>query len=110
MIRLSKLVSQQSVCSRREAEKLISLGLIRINGTRVYANTLVPIENNIKVFTPRGIRKEIPIIRLWMMNKPREYICTEHDPEKRPTIYSLLPPAFKSYGHIMTVGRLDFNT
>lgn len=36
MIRLSKLVSQQSVCSRREAEKLISLGLIRVNGARVY--------------------------------------------------------------------------
>ena len=57
MIRLSKLVSQQSVCSRREAEKLISLGLIRVNGVRVYENTLVPVNHTLKVFTNKGLRK-----------------------------------------------------
>ena len=107
---MSKLVSQQSVCSRREAERLISLGLIRVNGVRVYENTLVPVNHELKVFTQRGVRKEIPVVKLWMINKPRGYICTENDPENRPTVYSLLPPEFKTLGHIMSVGRLDFNT
>ena len=71
MIRLSKLVSQQSVCSRREAERLINLGLVRINGERIYSNASVPKQHNLKVFTPKGVRKEIPVIRLWVMNKPR---------------------------------------
>jgi 23S rRNA pseudouridine2605 synthase len=45
-----------------------------------------------------------------MMNKPRGYICTRYDKEKRPTVYSLLPPEFKNWGHIMSVGRLDYNS
>ena len=44
------------------------------------------------------------------MNKPRGYICTHNDEKKRPTIYSLVPPFFNQYGHIMSVGRLDYNS
>ncbi len=45
-----------------------------------------------------------------MINKPRGYICSHSDPQKRPTVYSLLPPVFKGYGHIVSVGRLDYNS
>jgi len=45
-----------------------------------------------------------------MINKPRGYICSHNDPQKRPTVYSLLPPIFKTLGHIISVGRLDYNS
>lgn len=46
-----------------------------------------------------------------MMNKPRGYVCSERDPENRPTIYSLLPAMLpQTFGHIMSVGRLDYNS
>lgn len=58
-----------------------------------------------------GVREERPVTKLWMINKPRGYICTESDPEQRRTIYSLIPPKLMmAFGHIMSVGRLDFNS
>jgi len=46
-----------------------------------------------------------------MINKPRDCICTRKDPQGRRTIYELFPKdQFKHYGHLMTVGRLDYNS
>lgn len=36
LIRVSKLLTDNAVCSRREAERLLSLGLVRIAGQRVF--------------------------------------------------------------------------
>jgi 23S rRNA pseudouridine2605 synthase len=91
MVRLSKLLTNNSVCSRREAERILGLGLVRINGKRVYQNTLVPIDSQVRLFSESGIREERPVTKLWMINKPRGYVCTERDPEGRKTVYSLLP-------------------
>jgi 23S rRNA pseudouridine2605 synthase len=63
-----------------------------------------------KAFTSWGTLIQKPLTRLWMINKPRGYICSHRDRDNRPTVYSLLPPAFKYYGHIMSVGRLDYNS
>ena len=72
---------------------------------------LVPNESSLKAFTPMGLQMAKPITKLWMMNKPRGYICTHRDPQKRKTIYELFPPELrKKYGYMMSVGRLDFNS
>ena len=64
-----------------------------------------------KTFTDMGLKQEKPITKLWMVNKPREYICTRSDPHKRKTIYELFPKNyFHLYGHLMSVGRLDYNS
>jgi len=48
---------------------------------------------------------------MWMLNKPRGYVCTERDPEGRKTVYELLPESLPmTFGHIMSVGRLDYNS
>ena len=100
----------KSLCSRREAEEIIGMGLVRIDGKRVFENCIVPITAEMKAFTPIGLQVERPITKLWMMNKPRNCICTHNDPQKRLTVYSLLPPGFQEFGHIMSVGRLDYNS
>jgi 23S rRNA pseudouridine2605 synthase len=110
MIRLSKWMSLKSLCSRREAEEFIQLGLVRVGGRRVFENMLVPYEASLKAFTPAGIQVKKPITKLWMINKPRGYICTHRDPQRRNTLYELFPPSFSVFGHLMTVGRLDFNS
>ena len=86
MIRLSKWMSMKSICSRKEAEEFIKLGLVRIDGKRVFENMIVPYEANLKAFTPIGVQVQKPITKLWMINKPRGYICTHRDPQKRKTI------------------------
>jgi 23S rRNA pseudouridine2605 synthase len=45
-----------------------------------------------------------------MINKPRGYICTHRDPQKRKTFYELFPKELNKFGYLMSVGRLDFNS
>lgn len=72
---------------------------------------LVPYEANLRALTPMGLQIDKPITKLWMINKPRGCICTHRDPQKRKTVYDLFPPELrKSYGYLMSVGRLDFNS
>lgn len=56
MVRLSKLLTMNSVCSRREAERVLELGLVRINGKRLYGNMLVPADSQVRLFSEKGIR------------------------------------------------------
>lgn len=44
---------------------------------------------------------------LWVFHKPKGFLTTHHDPENRPTIFSILP---KNLAHFKTVGRLDLNS
>jgi len=62
-----------------------------VDGKRIFENMLVPIDASLKAFTPIGIKVQKPIVKLWMINKPRGYICTHRDPQRRKTIYELLP-------------------
>ena len=39
------------------------------------------------------------------MYKPPKIICTNYDPKKRKTIFSLIP---KNFPRIITIGRLDY--
>ena len=71
---------------------------------------MIPYNAQMKAYTELGMKNEKPIIKLWMMNKPRGYICSHKDERKRPTIYSLIPPQFSVFGSIMSVGRLDYNS
>lgn len=57
MIKLSKYISNQSICSRNEAEKIIELGLVRIDGKRVFQNIMVPEEANLKSIASLGVQK-----------------------------------------------------
>lgn len=92
MIRLSKWMSLKSLCSRREAEDFIKMGLVRVDGKRVFENMLVPNDAAFKAYTAAGIQVKKPITKLWMINKPRGYICTHRDPQRRKTVYELFPP------------------
>ena len=83
---------------------------MRINGQRIFENQLIPVAADFKAYTPIGIQTSKPVTKLWMINKPRGCICAHKDPQKRPTVYSLLPPSIMNFGYVMSVGRLDYNS
>ncbi|TNF31958.1 MAG: rRNA pseudouridine synthase [Deltaproteobacteria bacterium] len=104
-IRLQKRLAELGVASRRESERLIEAGRVRVNGkvvtelgTRVRATDRIAVDG-------RELAAARPLTLV--MNKPRGVLCARKDPEGRPTIYGLLPPDTPHLGH---VGRLDFNT
>jgi 23S rRNA pseudouridine2605 synthase len=102
MDRLNKYLAHAGVGSRRHCEGLILAGRISINGrvVRDLATHVGP-EQTVKVDgEPIQAEKHV----YWLVNKPRGYLCTNHDPSRRPLAIDLVPQISQ---RVYTVGRLD---
>ena len=103
MIRLNKYLADAGVCSRREADKLIVSGVVKVNGkTITELGTRVSIEDKV-VYGGQALRREK--LRYLVLNKPKDFITTTDDPFERKTVMSLVEKACKE--RIYPVGRLD---
>ncbi len=105
--RLSKLLAERGLCSRREADAWVREGRVTVNGSvEGEPGTLVdPREDHIKIDGRR--LPGLPRSRYLMMFKPRGYLVTRSDPEGRRTVQDLLP---KMRERVDPVGRLDLQT
>lgn len=106
LIRLNRFIANSGVCSRREADNLIGMGLITVNGT-------VVTEMGHKVSPTDEVRYDNRVLRAEklvyvLLNKPKGFITTTDDPNERQTVMSLVAKAAKE--RIYPVGRLDRNT
>jgi 23S rRNA pseudouridine2605 synthase len=104
--RLQKILSQAGVASRRASERLMLEGRVTVNGTTVreLGTKADPAADDIRV---DGRRIRLPERhRYLLLNKPRGYVTTRSDPQKRPTVVDLV--GIRDY--IYPVGRLDFDS
>lgn len=110
MERLQKLIAQAGIASRRHAEELITAGHVTVNGQIVteLGTKADPAKDHIKVkgklINPTLAKREKVYV---LLNKPKGYLSSVSDPDKRPLVTELLP---QSLGKLHPVGRLDFNT
>lgn len=105
-IRLNKFLSNAGVCSRREADELIKVGAVLVNGTPVTElGTKITARDRVEV-NGREVRPEQKVYLL--LNKPRNCVTTTDDPQERLTVTHLVRNACKE--RIYPVGRLDRNT
>jgi 23S rRNA pseudouridine2605 synthase len=105
-VRLNKYIAASGICSRREADQLISAGLISVNGKVVSElGTKVDPGDDIR-YNGERIRNERKVYLV--LNKPKDYVTTTEDPRERKTVMLLLRDACKE--RIYPVGRLDRNT
>ena len=107
--RLQKILSAAGVASRRTAETLIAQGRVTVNGRRVTEpGTKASLEHDdIRVDDRRvkGVQRR----RYILLYKPRGYITTRSDPERRPTVIDLLAKGgVREY--VYPVGRLDYDS
>ncbi|HEX6512346.1 MAG TPA: pseudouridine synthase [Chloroflexota bacterium] len=102
--RLHKLLARAGVASRREAERLIAQGHVRVNGqTVVEPGTTASLGKDSIEVDGRPIKAAEPLA-YYMLNKPPGVVTTVRDPQRRPTVLSLL----RGVGaRIYPVGRLD---
>ena len=90
MERLQKILSQAGVASRRASEQLMLEGRVTVNGEtiRELGTKADPAEDDIRV---DGRRIKLPERhRYILLKKPRNYVTTRSDPQKRPTVIDLL--------------------
>jgi len=105
-VRLNKFIANSGICSRRKADELILAGAIRVNG-KVVTELGTKIDKTDKVqYGDQLIHHEKH--RYILLNKPKGYITTSDDPEKRNTVMQLILGACPE--RIYPVGRLDRNT
>lgn len=107
--KLQKVLARLGLGSRREMEREIEAGRVRINdrvarlGDRVSATDKVFFNGQRLVQSAEPVRR-----RVILYNKPEGEICSRSDPEGRRTVYDGLPQLRGE--RWISVGRLDFNT
>ena len=107
MERLQKILSQAGVASRRAAEQLMLEGRVTVNGAtiRELGTKADAASDDIRVDGRRV--KAAEAHRYLLLNKPRGYITSRSDPERRPTVIDLLAGVRE---YVYPVGRLDFES
>lgn len=107
-MRLNKAIAAAGVASRREADRLIQSGAVRLNGDVVteMGTTMNPDEDRLEVNgrtikMPKKGRREV-----WALYKPKNTVSTLSDPEGRPTLADFFP---RTSLRLFPVGRLDYD-
>lgn len=107
-MRINRYVARAGVCSRRDADKLIEQGRVKVNGSVVtefstYVTDADVVEANGKLISPTS--------HIYLLiNKPRDTIATTDDPNERRTVMDLLSLPETEKSSLFPVGRLDRDT
>jgi 23S rRNA pseudouridine2605 synthase len=104
--RIAKWAARAGVASRRDIERMIAEGRIKLNGKTldhpasfVTDGDIVQVDGKV-VDTPARTR-------LFRYHKPAGLVTTHKDPEGRPTVFEKLPPGLP---RLISIGRLDLNS
>ncbi len=106
--KLHKALAERGLGSRREMERWILAGRVRVNGSTATVGHRVEPEDRIEVDGRRLKARPAPRPRVLVLNKTEGTICSRRDPEGRTTVFDALPATHR--GRWMTVGRLDVNS
>jgi 23S rRNA pseudouridine2605 synthase len=104
LIRLNRFLSNAGIASRRDADKLIELGLVKVNG-KVVTELGMKVDPRVDVvkYDDKNLKPEK--LQYVVLNKPKDYLTTSDDPLERKTVMHLIHDACKE--RIYPVGRLD---
>ena len=103
--RLQKVLAAAGVASRREAEKFITGGRVKVNGKLVTELGTKVSDRDVITVDGKSIRREEKVYRLFY--KPRGVVTTMKDPEGRTCIADFVQDL---QARVYPVGRLDYNT
>jgi len=102
-IRLNKYIASMLAIGRRQVDYLIEKGKVKVNGVTPELGARVQSGDSITV-NGKPLESEATPYTYLALNKPEGYICSRRQQGDTPTIYSLLPEAYR---HLKPVGRLD---
>ncbi len=104
--RIAKVIARAGRASRREAERLIAEGRVRVNGKPIDSPAL-NVTGSDRVEVDGEPLADAPQPRLWLYHKPAGLVTTAKDEKGRPTVFAALPPDLP---RVVSVGRLDINS
>lgn len=105
-MRIAKAMARAGLCSRRDAERWIADGRVRVNG-RVIVSPALDVGPDDKVLVDSQPLPGAAPLLLWRYHKPKGLVTTHRDPEGRPTVFEKLP---QELGRVISIGRLDVSS
>ena len=103
--RIAKVISRAGICSRRETERWIIDGRVKIDGQVLQSPATTVTDINKILIDEKPLPQQLPT-RLWRYYKRAGLLTTNKDPQGRPTIFETLP---RNLPRLISVGRLDLN-
>lgn len=104
--RIAKVLARAGVASRREVERMIAAGRVRVNGKRLDSPALNVTDAD-RIEVDRKLVAQAEEARVWRYYKPVGLVTSERDEKGRATVFERLPPELP---RVMSVGRLDLNS
>ena len=105
--RVQKFISSAGIASRRKAEEFIASGQVFINGKKAKLGDKVDPQIDIVKVYGKIVKPAEEKIYL-ALNKPKGYVVSKSDPQRRKNVFDLLPENLRK--KVWNVGRLDFDT
>jgi 23S rRNA pseudouridine2605 synthase len=111
--RLSKYLARIGMCSKRQGEELLRQGKVLINGQIAPMGTRITPSDKIVIdgqeVSDKALQNNANQVKLYAYHKPRGMLTSRVDEQKRRrTLHDFL--AGIGMGHLMPIGRLDFNS
>lgn len=104
--RIAKVLSRRGVSSRREAERLIEAGEVKVNG-KIITSPALNVTDADKITISGHPLPALEPARLWLYYKPEGLVTSASDEKGRDTVFDHLPADMP---RVMSIGRLDLNS
>ncbi len=104
--RIAKVIARAGICSRREAERLIEDGRVKLNGAVLKSAAVNVTPKDLVTVNGKPLPQKEET-KLWRYHKPAGLVVSNNDPEGRPTIFDKLR---QQLPRVISIGRLDINT
>lgn len=104
--RIAKRMAAAGLCSRRDAERWIEEGRVKVNGKKITSPALNVTEKDAVVVDGKLLQAK-DVTRLWLYHKPAGLVTTHKDTEGRTTVFETLP---KDLPRVISIGRLDLTS
>jgi 23S rRNA pseudouridine2605 synthase len=104
--RIAKRLARAGVASRREAERMIEAGRVKVNGKMLTSPALNVTARDRILVDGKPLADAEPT-RMWRYNKPTGLVTSARDEKGRPVVFDRLPPEMP---RVMSIGRLDLNS
>jgi 23S rRNA pseudouridine2605 synthase len=105
--RLQKILAQAGVASRRQAEEMITQGRVQVNGQVVTTLGTKADASRDHIRVDGKLIHGAERLRYFILNKPKGFVTTVSDPERRPTVMQFFD---KMHERLYPVGRLDYQS
>jgi 23S rRNA pseudouridine2605 synthase len=103
--RIARRLARAGLCSRRDAERWILAGRVKVDGNVLTTPAVVVTEAS-RITVDGKPLPDAERTRLWRYHKPPGLVTSHRDPQGRDTVFAKLPADLP---RVVSVGRLDLN-